>query len=164
MQDNAFGGVRVWVSAMRWKKHPHLQQITRNQLPGCLPVFYKTLFWLVYGSVSFPGWVPSQCLSSQKNQKMRAFSHQCKLMSVILFLPPHPVSVPGSQKALSITGIRKHSFSQRLCTIVSASCPCGRHNFLTPVDYRMGIQHLLKSLYQDTLISNPWPSYYTSWS
>lgn len=118
------------------------------------------------------GWFMVQYLSqgestasvyqAKKKQKMRAFSYQCKLMSVILLLPPHPVSVPGSQKALSITGIRKHSFSQRLCTIVSASCPCGRHNFLTPVDYRMGIQYLLKSLCQDTLISNPWRSYYTS--
>lgn len=164
MQDNAFGRVRVWASAMRWKKHP-----TFNKSQGEVSCQAAYLFFtkLCFGWFTVQYFSKSESPASvyqAKQQKMRAFSHQCRLMSVILLLLPHPVSVPGSQKALSITGIRKHCFSQRLRAIVSASCPCGRHNVLTPVDYRMGIQCLLKSLCQDTSISNPWPSYYTSWS
>lgn len=95
----------------------------RSQLPGCLPFFDKTLFSLVYGSAPFPKWGPSQCLSTETQREQGdALSRQGKLMPVILLLPPQPVSVPGSQKALNIAGLRKHCFSWRLCTIVSVSC------------------------------------------
>lgn len=132
----------------------------RSQLPGCLPFFDRTLFSLVYGSAPFPEWGPSQCLSTETQREQGdALSHQGKLMPVILLLPPQPVSVPGSQKALNTTGLRKHCFSWRLCTIVSVSCLLWEAAFLDSYCLQNGIQYLLNSFFQDAAFSRPWPSY-----
>lgn len=161
MQDNAFGWVRLWVSTKRWKKCP-----TFNKSWGILSwqvvcPFFAKLFWLVYGSASFPDWVPRYHLSSQATETRE----------VGWFFSPrqidasHPaVTTPASfsswlPERSEHCGNKDAVLLLKLCPIVLVSCHCGRQHLLTPVNYRRGTPYLLKSLCQDAVIFNPWPCY-----